>query len=303
MVADLIPGPGSGSYYTNQLFHSVGGKAFFPYVTPGSSTELGVSDGTVAGTRLVKDLWPGSGFIFGGFYPMDGYLFYVTGGMLAYSDGNAATTHPVQAGPNTNFGISFYKPKRVGNVIFFQSTEGLNSLELFGIQVDGDGDGVIEYFDPLNFRSDCPCTVTFAPCGNDDPNAGCRNSTGQGARLDASGTTILSNDDLVLTTSQLPSHANGLMFMGTGAVAPVPFQDGVRCVGGSTVRWQPKNSGPMGTMSYGPGLAAQAAGSFPSLFHFAAGSTWRFQTWYRNNAGPCGLGSNLSNSATVVFTP
>jgi hypothetical protein len=91
------------------------------------------------------------------------------------------------------------------------------------------------------------------------------------------------------------------MFMGSNAVS-LPFFDGHRCVGGPTVRWPVKNSGPGATMIYGPGLAAHAAANFSPTFQLMPGSTWRFQGWYRNNSGPCGTGANSSNSGTVVFT-
>ena len=40
------------------------------------------------------------------------------------------------------------------------------------------------------------CFGVGCPCGNDDPNAGCMNGTGQGALLTGSGSASISSDDL-----------------------------------------------------------------------------------------------------------
>ena len=57
------------------------------------------------------------------------------------------------------------------------------------------------------------------------------------------------------------------------------------------------------SFSYGPGMAAFAVANHPVAFWLTAGSTWHFQTWYRDTAGPCGTGANVSNAATVTFVP
>src|SRR5258708_7692579 len=60
----------------------------------------------------------------------------------------------------------------------------------------------------------CYCPTPLGPCGNDDPAAGCKNSTGNGGLLCAVGTTSVSTDDLELSATGLPPGSMGLFYMG-----------------------------------------------------------------------------------------
>jgi len=42
---------------------------------------------------------------------------------------------------------------------------------------------------------------------------------------------------------------------------------------------------------------------FPPTGQIQPGSVWNFQAWYRDSAGPCGSGTNLTNALEVVFRP
>ncbi|MCP3914505.1 MAG: hypothetical protein GY711_02985 [bacterium] len=148
----------------------------------------------------------------------------------------------------------------------------------------------------------CFCNQN-APCGNASAGAGCRNSTGSGARLVAGGSTSVSRDDLVLVTVDVPPEHFGLYFMGNApTAAPVPFGDGLRCTGGMLLRWPVENVGAGGALVLGPQLA-DASLAFPPLGHLVPGSTWSFQAWFRDPAGPCGSGWNASNALFVSFVP
>ena len=140
------------------------------------------------------------------------------------------------------------------------------------------------------------CFGTGCPCGNDDPAAGCANSLGSGAHLGvAAGSASIASDDLDLQTTGLPTTVNGIVFMG-GTQQSTPFGDGIRCAGGPTKRFGIQSSGATGTMGIsGP------VGLKPGVI--TSGSTWIFQTWYRNPPGPCGKGTNLSNAVLVDFVP
>ena len=35
--------------------------------------------------------------------------------------------------------------------------------------------------------------------------------------------------------------------------------------------------------------------------HIVPGATWNFQGWYRDPAGPCGTGFNLTNGTSITF--
>jgi hypothetical protein len=168
--------------------------------------------------------------------------------------------------------------------------------------VDGEGFRTLSEHFVCDLELYCFCP-SGGICSNPSPDAGCANSTGTGALLSrAAGSTSVSSDDLVLATNQLPANKLGLAFMG-GAPKNLPFHDGRLCVGPGAAgifRYPLQSSGPSGAMALGPGIVAQSQ-IFPPSVRIQPGSTWFFQSWYRDPAGPCGTGSNLSNAARVTF--
>ena len=172
-----------------------------------------------------------------------------------------------------------------------------------GSSADANGNGVPDECE-TTISSFCLCPAALAPCGNADPAAGCANSTGQGGLLTAAGSTSVGADDLVLTATQLPLFQPGILIMGPASVAPIPFGDGLRCVGGPIYRFAPpQGSGAGGTMSWGTGLVAYTIANNPPAGWIVAGSTWHFQTWYRDPAGPCGTSTNLTSAIQALFVP
>ena len=147
------------------------------------------------------------------------------------------------------------------------------------------------------------CFGTACPCGNDDPRAGCVNSTGHGALLTACGTSTVAADDLRMVMTGLPANEIGAVIMGP-AVMPMSFGDGTLCIGGGAVYrfafWYTRSAG---QIVEGPGIIAYSEFVFPIAGHIAAGQTWTFQGWYRDPAGPCSAGFNTSNAVTVTFVP
>jgi hypothetical protein len=140
----------------------------------------------------------------------------------------------------------------------------------------------------------CACNNESAPGAGQ----GCVNSTGVGARLEASGSTSVSLNDQAFEISGLPAGKSGLLFAGdsrSNQGLGLPFDDGLRCAGGALRRFPIQVAPPSGVVTYGPGLAAQGG--------FLSGDTRNFQAWYRDPAGPCSRGSNLSNGYEIVFTP
>ncbi len=144
----------------------------------------------------------------------------------------------------------------------------------------------------------CDGTSGLCPCGNNGgPGRGCTNSTGAGAGLEGAETDGITNDDLELTVFNVRPGASVLLFFGTGTVGGgfgTPFGDGLRCVGGSVTRVGVQFADATGSLTYGPGLAAQ--------YGWSVGQTVYFQGWYRNVQGPCGGGFNLTNGLQVTFS-
>jgi len=149
--------------------------------------------------------------------------------------------------------------------------------------------------DPYCFGNDCPCD-------NNDPTAGCVNSTGKGALLNGNGTASVSADDLTLCGSQLPKASLCLILI-SGGKADLPFRDGKLCL-------SPKGLSRLGkhrnTSNKGNVCFPQLVGSFLDQGRMLnAGETWNFQLWYRDGGGgsPCGSHANTSNALSVTFTP
>ena len=144
------------------------------------------------------------------------------------------------------------------------------------------------------------CFGTGCPCGTDEPTAGCANSTGSGALLSATGTLDVAADDLVLTMSHAPAGKLGLVYMG-GGVSDAPFGDGLGCVApgvSRVLRFPAQTIDGSGSLTLGPGIiaASQAMGC-----PIGSSETRRFQAWYRDPSGPCGIGSNYSQALLVRF--
>ena len=149
----------------------------------------------------------------------------------------------------------------------------------------------------------CFCPAPLGPCGNNDPTAGCQNSTGLGGLLTPSGTSSVGNDDLVLSGTQLPPGKPGLLLQGGSTIPPALFFDGRRCVNGPLFRHAGVVVSATGTATYGPGLVAYTIGNFGAPGWITAGSTWYFQFWHRDGPLPCGTRANLTNAVQVNFTP
>jgi len=148
----------------------------------------------------------------------------------------------------------------------------------------------------------CP---SQGPCGNHDDFGGCRTSSGYGGVLNAAGSASVVADDLRFEARWLPANKLGLFFMG-GLATAVPFGDGQLCVasGGMGI-WRfnpPQSSGASGVLNLGPGVAGLSQ-ILPPGGHIGPGQTWHFQAWFRDPAGPCGKGSNMTNGLRMTFEP
>ena len=149
------------------------------------------------------------------------------------------------------------------------------------------------------------CFGLSCPCGNEDPFAGCGNfgSDGDmttGARLRFSGSDEAVRDDLELEMSGLAPGAFGLLLSSRVTVSP-PFGDGRRCVGGQVYRYPVRHADAAGALRYGPFEVAALSSGFGAQGLVSPSSTWNYQGWYRDAAGPCGAGFNLTNGLSVTW--
>jgi hypothetical protein len=149
-------------------------------------------------------------------------------------------------------------------------------------------------------------SATICPCANTVPashTSGCRNSTGAGAHLLATGTPVVSNDSVQLVVNGLPGSTTLLFFQGTSKQAGgygVYFGDGIRCVSGTIVRLAEKPS-VQGVATYPTAGEARVSvnGMIPP-----SGGTRYYQVWYRNAAAFCTVATyNLSNGLEISWLP
>jgi hypothetical protein len=145
---------------------------------------------------------------------------------------------------------------------------------------------------------------TACPCANSSPAAdgsGCLNSLGLGGKLRSVGTSSLSNDDLTLFGTQMPS-SSALYFQGTtqlsGGNGNV-FGDGLRCAGGSVIRLSTR-ANMAGVSSY-PGVGDPTV-SVRGMVGSPGIRT--YQIWYRNAAAFCSPSTfNLTNGVEISWAP
>ncbi|MFT7477710.1 MAG: hypothetical protein ACI80N_000987, partial [Gammaproteobacteria bacterium] len=124
---------------------------------------------------------------------------------------------------------------------------------------------------------------------------GAPNSVGSGAEMRGQGSSVVGDNAFRLQTSALPPNVFGIHFYGPNQIQ-VAFGDGFRCVGGQTQRIQPISQADMS------GMVDRALNlTVPALALIAAGTTWNFQLWYRDQNGPGGTGFNLTNGVEVSF--
>jgi len=181
--------------------------------------------------------------------------------------------------------------------VFADDLTGTHDVAVFDVDGDGAVDMVIgRCTDTFVWISNAPDAHMTGYCEG-APNSG--GVGGGGAILDGTGSSSIARNDLALEVSGAPPNKFGIFFYGVNAVQ-VPFGDGFRCVGGMIFRANPLVS------TDGVGFVRkQIDYSIPPnpAGQISAGSTWRFQLWFRDPPGPGGTGFNLSSAVAVSFTP
>ena len=143
-------------------------------------------------------------------------------------------------------------------------------------------------------ENDAPTFLIFRPdfrkyC------TGAPNSVGDGAVITATGFGSLAADEFGLRSQGLPPGEHGVFFYGPGPLNAV-LGDGFLCVSGPHYRL------PVASVD-AAGLAGVDVdfSNLPNGGDILPGSTWSFQFWYRDPAGPGGSGSNTSDALEATF--
>jgi choice-of-anchor B domain-containing protein len=142
------------------------------------------------------------------------------------------------------------------------------------------------------------------PCSNEGAAGfGCRNSTGSGALLAASGNASVGSDTFVLHGSGMPGTATALYVQSTGldqGGLGSQVGDGLRCIAGSAVRLGVKSSSGGASSFPGPGDAP-----ISQLGGLTAGATRYYHVWYRDSSASfCSSETyNYTNAITATWGP
>jgi hypothetical protein len=121
------------------------------------------------------------------------------------------------------------------------------------------------------------------------------NSTGVSATLEMLGTATVSANNFALRARNLPPLKPALFFAGTSE-QNVPFHSGRLCIAGPKLRFgNPVPSNGNGQLTRAIDLAIS-----PAAGALLAGTTWDFQTWYRDVVAGAGT-TNFSHARRVTF--
>lgn len=126
------------------------------------------------------------------------------------------------------------------------------------------------------------------------------NTTGAPTTIRAFGSPSLLNNDLSLSAGPIPPGQPGIFFYGPHP-DQVPFGNGWRCVTGGFYRFPRQPSSPAGTVTFAIDNSLSPAATGAGAW--TAGSTWRFQCWYRDPTATTGFRFNLSDGLAITFVP
>jgi hypothetical protein len=147
------------------------------------------------------------------------------------------------------------------------------------------------------------------PCANRGlAGRGCASSGSEGAALHAFGNASIASDTLqLLSSGELPSSLT-IFLQGTVQISPLPFGDGLRCVGGNLKRLYTKNAHAGVASAPGPGDPSVSARSAALNDPLSPGSVRALQAYYRDPVlgfcpAPAGDSFNVSSGLILTWAP
>lgn len=148
-MQDIIPGSYTASGSSSpRMITAAGGAAYFTARDSVSGFELWKSDGTEAGTVMLRDICSGElGSDPNGMFALGSTVFFtaddrIVGRELWKTDGTGAGTALVKdINPGTGSSSSFGTMAALGNTVFFAANDGVNGYELW--KTDGTAAGTV----------------------------------------------------------------------------------------------------------------------------------------------------------------
>jgi len=215
------------------------------------------------------------------------------------SGGTGWRSHTIPAAVIANLGVPFTSTMQVRFTANDGGTPSIVEAGVDGFRLER------QHCAPILGVSSCAGDGVAAPCpcaNNGAPDQGCENSAGtRGARMVASGTTT--PDTVMLTTTGEVDSALSIVVQGTTSIAPVPYGDGLRCVGGTLKRlYVTTSSGGQITVPQ-PGDLAVSARSAALGDAIPSGASRYYLTYYQDPEPTfCGsAGFNASNAVSIVW--
>jgi len=147
LVKDIRPGGFVSSISPGANFAEVNGVLYFVADDGASGAELWRSDGTCAGTQLVRDIQPGAiGSSPHELLNVNGLLYFVaddgsTGQELWKTDGTSAGTQLLRDAVPGAIGTNAHELTNVGGLVYFGGDSGVNGNELW--RSDGTSAGTV----------------------------------------------------------------------------------------------------------------------------------------------------------------
>ncbi len=231
------------------------------------------------------------------------WLGTLAGGALTWAtetEAQNASANALRWGTLCNFRFDAPRPPRSATATLGLWKSGTPARVTLAVEAPGD----------VLLESFCPGdgSLVSCPCGNDGAtDHGCENSaqTG-GARLSWTGSSSLSADDLVLTSSGERSRSFSILLQGDQEISPANFGDGLRCAGGNLIHLYVGDAAAGAVTFPQPGDPSISARSAARGAPIPPNGARSYQVYYRDPAAsfcpdPPGGAFNVSNGLRAIW--